>query len=70
MKKTLIVIAFAAASLPMFAAHQATGQTAPATNPPAANSTAKPAVKTKKHVKKTSKKVATKNTSATAPVAK
>ena len=45
MKKTLIVIAFAAASLPMFAAHQATGQTAPATNPPAANSTAKPAVK-------------------------
>ena len=71
MKKTLIVIAFAAASLPMFAAHQAAGQSAPATNPPAANSTAKPAVKTKKHVKNTSKKVAPKkDTSATAPVAK
>ena len=68
MKKTLIAIAFAAASLPMFAAPQATGQTAPATNPPAAT---KPAVKTKKHVKKTSKKVAPKqNSSATAPVAK
>ncbi len=53
MKKTLITIAFAAASLPMFAA-----QTTPA-NPPASGSTteAKPAVKTKKAHHKASKKV-------------
>ena len=33
MKKTLIAIAFAVASLPMFAAHQAAGQTAGASRP-------------------------------------
>ena len=58
MKKTLIAIAFAAASIPMFAASQA--QT-PA-NPPAAGSATQssPAVKTKKQTKKASKKTAPK----------
>jgi hypothetical protein len=47
MKTTLITIAFAAASLPMFAA-----QTAPATQTPAAGSTDKRAVAGKKSPKK------------------
>ncbi len=66
MKKTLITIAFAAASLPMFAA-----QTTPA-NPPAQGSEAKPAVKTtKKAHKKASKKSSEKKaTPAPAPASK
>jgi hypothetical protein len=61
MKKTLITIAFAVASVPMFAAQT------PA-NPPASGSTtqAKPVVK--KHQKKAVKKVAPKKEAA--PVAK
>ena len=60
MKKTLMTIAFAAASLPMFAA-QATPAQPPASQP--AKTEAKPAVKTKKNVKKDS-------TAAPAPVSK
>jgi hypothetical protein len=52
MKKTLMTIAFAAASLPMFAA-QATPAVPPANQP--AKTEAKPAVKSKK-VKKAAKK--------------
>ena len=68
MKKTLITLAFAVASMPMFAANQA-GQA----NPPASN-TATPDTKastktTKKHTKKASKKSAKKD-STTTPVAK
>jgi hypothetical protein len=70
MKKTLITIAFAVASMPMFAANQAPSQA----NPPAAGSTAttesKPAVKTKHHTKKASKKTSVKKDATTAPVAK
>jgi hypothetical protein len=70
MKKTLIAIAFAVAAMPMFAANQAPVQA----NPPVAGSTAattaKPAVKTKKHVKKASKKTSVKKDAVTAPVAK
>jgi hypothetical protein len=68
MKKSLITIAFAVASMPMFAANQAPSQA----NPPAAGSTeAKPAVKTtKKHTKKVSKKTSVKKDATTAPVAK
>jgi hypothetical protein len=54
MKKTLITIAFAAASLPMFAAHQATPAVPPANQP--AKTEAKPAMKTKKVHKKVTKK--------------
>jgi hypothetical protein len=54
----------------VFAANQAAGQA----NPPVAGSTAttdaKPAVKTKKHVKKVSKKTTVKKDATTAPVAK
>ncbi len=66
MKKTLITIAFAAASLPMFAA-----QTTPA-NPPASGSTteAKPAVKTKKAHKKATKKTSEKKEATPAPASK
>jgi hypothetical protein len=53
MKKTLMTIAFAAAALPMFAAHQATPAVPPANQP--AKTEAKPAVKSKK-VKKAAKK--------------
>jgi hypothetical protein len=53
MKKTLMTIAFAAASLPMFAAHQATPAVPPVNQP--AKTEAKPVVKSKK-VKKASKK--------------
>ena len=71
MNKTLITIAFAVASMPMFAANQAAGQA----NPPVAGSTApttqaKPVVKTKKHSKKVSKKTSVKKDATTAPVAK
>ena len=70
MKKSLIAIAFAVASMPMFAAHQAASQA----NPPAAGNTAtseaKPAVKTKKHTKKVSHKTTVKKDATTAPVAK
>ena len=70
MKKSLITIAFALASMPMFAAYQA-GQA----TPPAAGSTAtdsKTDTKTtKKHTtKKTSKKSSKKSDNTTAPVAK
>lgn len=66
MKATLITIALAAASLPMFAA-----QTTPA-NPPAAGQTeTKPVVKSKKHHKKAAKKSAVKkSTPAVAPASK
>jgi hypothetical protein len=70
MKKTLITIAFAAASLPMFAA-QATPAVPPANQP--AKTEAKPAVKTKKvHKKATKKSTEKKATPAAtpAPVAK
>jgi len=69
MKKSLIVIAFAVASMPMFAAHQAASQA----NPPAGSvptTEAKPAVKTKKHTKKVSHKTSVKKDANTAPVAK
>ena len=70
MKNSLIAIAFVVASMPMFAAHQATRQA----NPPAAGSTsttvAKPPVKAKKHTKKVSKKTAVKKDATTAPLAK
>ena len=66
MKTSLIAIAFAVASMPMFAAGQA--------NPPAAGTAtttdAKPVMKTKKHSKKVSKKTSVKKDAATAPVAK
>jgi hypothetical protein len=69
MKKSLIAIAFTVASMPMFAAHQAAGQTPAPAPGSVATSPAKPAVKAKKHhtkvVKKSVKKDAT-----TAPVAK
>jgi hypothetical protein len=70
MKTTLITIAFAAASLPMFAA-----QTAPATQTPAAGSTDKPAVSGKKSTKKakthkTKKNVKKDSTATPAPVSK
>jgi hypothetical protein len=66
MKTTLMTIALAAASLPMFAA-----QATPA-NPPAAGTTAtKPAVKaTKKHKKAATKKVKKNTTATPAPAAK
>jgi hypothetical protein len=63
MKTTLMTIALAAASLPMFAA-----QATPA-NPPAAGTTAtKPAVKAKKHHK--TAKVKKTKTATPAPAAK
>jgi cell division protein FtsN len=70
MKTTLLTIAFAAASLPMFAA-----QTAPATQPPASGTTDKPAVTGKKSPKKakthkTKKNVKKDSTAAPAPVSK
>jgi hypothetical protein len=70
MKKSIIAIAFMVASVPMFAANQAS-QANPPANAPAGTTEAKPAVKTKKHVKKNSKKVTPKkDTTTTAPVAK
>jgi hypothetical protein len=70
MKMTLMTIAFAVASMPMFAANQAAGQA----NPPVAGSTAttqaKPVVKTKKHTKKVSKKTSVKKDATGAPVVK
>jgi hypothetical protein len=66
MKKTLMTIAFAAASLPMFAA-QATPAVPPANQP--AKTEAKPAVKTKKtHKKATKKSTEKKATPAATPV--
>lgn len=70
MKKTMIAIAFAVASVPMMFAAQAPAQT-PA-NPPAAAQAPKP----KKHVKKATKKTTPKKdagsstTAAPAPVSK
>jgi hypothetical protein len=64
MKNSLIAIAFAAVSLPMFA--QSTPAQTPAQNPPAAE---KPA-KTKKSVKKNHKKAAKKDAGTTTPVQK
>ena len=61
MKKTLITIAFAVASIPMFAAQT------PAT-PPASGSATQTKPVVKKHHKKAVKKVAPKNN--TTPVAK
>jgi hypothetical protein len=73
MKKTMMTIIFAAASLPMFAAHQA-APAAPANPPAVKNSTseAKPVVKTKKAHKKVVKKSSEKKAvpASTAPVAK
>ena len=70
MKKSIITIAFALASMPMFAAHQAAGQA----NPPAAGSTAtdtKTDTKTtKKHTTKKTTKKSSKKNDTTAPVAK
>jgi hypothetical protein len=70
MKKSLIAIAFAVASVPMFAANQA----AAPVNPPVAGNTAttsaKPAVKVKKHTKKATKKNMVKKDAATTPVVK
>jgi uncharacterized protein YdeI (BOF family) len=56
MKKSLLVIALAAATMPLTFAKQAAGQ-APAANPPAVttDSHGKTTVKTKKHVKKAKK---------------
>jgi hypothetical protein len=65
MKKTLITIAFAAASLPMFAAHQATPAVPPANQP--AKTEAKPAVKSKKVKKATKKSTEKKATPAATP---
>lgn len=62
MKKTIIAIAFAVASVPMFAAQ------APA-NPPA-NGTKTETAKPKKHVKKASKKTSPKKESTGSPVSK
>ena len=69
MKKSLITIAFAVASMPMFAANQAPSQAIPpAGSTPTTE--AKPAVKTKRHTKKVSKKTSVKKDATTAPVAK
>jgi hypothetical protein len=70
MRTTLITIAFAAASLPMFAA-----QTAPAKQTPAPGSTDKPVVAGKKSPKKakthkTKKNVKKDSATAPAPVSK
>ena len=54
MKKTMIAIAFAVASVPMMFAAQAN----PPANPPATGSKAAPTSTAKKHVKKATKKVA------------
>ena len=71
MTKTFIAIAFAVASMPMFAANQAAP--APSQTPAAgttATTDAKP-VKAKKHSKKVSKKTTVKKDAATTtPVAK
>jgi hypothetical protein len=56
MKKTMIAVAFAVASVPMMFAAQAN----PPANPPAAGTATKVAPKTKKHSKKAVKKVAPK----------
>ena len=70
MKKTLITIAFAVASMPMFAANQAAGQANPPVAGTNATTQAKPVVKAKKHTKKVSKKTSVKKDATTAPVAK
>jgi hypothetical protein len=63
MKKSLLGIALAAASLPLtFAA-----QTTPPANPPAKDAPAVTAPKTKKHSKKASKKAVKKTTDAAKP---
>jgi hypothetical protein len=66
MRQTVLAIAFAVASIPMFAA-QANPPATPST-PPAAGTQAKPVAKTHKH-KKAVKKVAPKNTGTTGSTA-
>ena len=66
MKNTLLVIAFAVASVPMFAAQTPAPATPQSSTPAPAT---KPAVKAKTHHKKAAKKTAPKTTTTT-PVAK
>ena len=70
MKMNLIAIAFAVASMPMFAANQAAQAPAAGTTAAPATTDTKPAVKAKKHTKKVSKKTTVKKDATTAPVAK
>jgi len=70
MKTTLMTIALAVASMPMFAANQAAGQATPPVAGSPATTQAKPVVKTKKHTKHVSKKTSVQKDANTAPVAK
>ena len=69
MTKSLIAIAFAAMSIPMFAANQVPSHTTPPAPGSVATTTAKPVVKAKKHHTKVVKK-SVKKDAVTAPVAK